>query len=108
MKLFSEFLKKFYWDTAINFFEKFAQLSAVNEQLEVLLHAKKIQSLLTSSGNSTILRFYIIAAVSDNRMIKKFFSEIYIPYLKNNLDNKINQIEMDRLKQIQTNLKFIG
>ena len=70
---FAEFIKEFYSKTAFDFFENYKNIKTVNSQLKELLEAKKIQTLLTSMDNTTILRFYIIAIICMNNPIKDFF-----------------------------------
>ncbi|MBB1193578.1 hypothetical protein DNC80_07840 [Flavobacterium sp. SOK18b] len=108
IELFAELIKEFYSKTAFDFFESYKNIDTVNRQLKELLEAKKIQALLTSSmGNTTILRFYVIAIVCMNNPIKDFFKETYFPYIESSLDNEINKIESDRFKLLQKNLLLI-
>lgn len=101
IELFAKLIKEFYSKTAFDFFERYKNIDAVNSQLKELLEAKKIQTLLTSIDNTTILRFYVIAIVCSNNPIKNFFKETYFPYIEANLDNEINKIESDRFKLLQ-------
>lgn len=105
IKLFSQLLKIFYSKTVLEFFKYYEHISAIDNKLEELLELKKIQSILTSSGNSAIHRFYIISFICENNPIKNFFIETYFPYLKDNLDNELNKIELEKFKILQRNLE---
>ena len=102
--LFVNFVKEFYSKTALDFFKNHETLSCVDIQLKELLENRKIQSILTSLDNTTILRFYVIAIISENQSIKDFFNSTYFQYLNDNLDNEINKVEKDRLEKIQNSL----
>ena len=103
--LFLEFVKTFYHQTAIPFFEKFNNINAVNEQLKNLLEAKKIQSLLTDSGgNSAILRYYAIGLMCNNQFVINFFNNIYYPYIFQQKD-KLSIIEYNHLIKLKNNIQ---
>ncbi|MCU0417321.1 MAG: hypothetical protein MUE33_09050 [Cytophagaceae bacterium] len=104
IELFAKLIKEFYSKTVFDFFESYQNIDTVNSQLKELLEAKKIQTLLTSIDNTTILRFYVIAILCMNNPIKDFFKETYFPYIENSLDNAINKIESDWFKLLQNNL----
>lgn len=104
IELFAEILKIFYSKTALEFFNNYEGIDSINSQLKELLDTKKIQTVLTSIGNTTILRFYTIAFLSVNKTIMDFFSKTYFPYLNNNLDNELKKIESDRFKLLKSNL----
>ncbi len=104
IELFAELIKVFYSKIAIVFFENYKNINAINSQLKELLEEKKIQTILTSMDNTTILRFYVIAIICMNNPIKDFFKETYFPYIEGSLDNEINKIELERFKLLQNNL----
>ena len=58
-------------------------------------------------GNTTILRFYVVAVISQNNLIIDFFNETYFPYLKENLSNEINRVELNRFEKLLINLQRI-
>lgn len=105
IELFCEFVKRFYERDIIEFFKSYEGINILDNQLKDLLEAKKIQSVLTSLDNSTILRFYVIATVCVNTQIKNFFRETYFPYIEANLDNELNKVESERFKLLQSNLQ---
>jgi hypothetical protein len=104
IELFIEVLKKFYSKTVLDFFMEYESLDFLNNRLKELLEMRKIQSVLTSIDNTTILRLYVIAFLSKNEVIKEFFKETYFPYLKNNVENELKRIELNRFKLLQDSL----
>ena len=94
-------------NTVLDFFKNYKNIHFVNDQLKELLDQKKIQTVLTSMGNTTILRFYVIAFVSQNKPIMDFFNETYFPYLKENLSNELNRVELNRFEKLLINLQRI-
>ncbi len=106
ISLFADFIKNFYIKTVIDFYNEYLKLNSVNTLLQELLETKKIQSLLTSTDNTTIIRFYVIAIISDNLFVKDFFKNTYFPYLDNNLNNEIKKTEKERLEKINMNLNI--
>ncbi len=101
--IFCDFVTQFYFEIAINFYKDYVRLDYIDRQLKVLLDTKNMQSILSSLDNATIIRFYIIAIISENQSIKDFFELTYFPYLKKNLDKERIKIENDWFERIQKN-----
>ncbi len=99
--LFIKYVEKFYNQEAILFFNKFNDLEEVNLLLKDLLDSKKIQSLLVSDNNLTIVRFYLIALYFNNLEILEYFNKIYFPYLEENLEDITEKTEKERLNTIK-------
>jgi hypothetical protein len=106
LDLLFEFLKSFYYKTAINFFKEYENINAVNIKLQDLLQTKKIQSLLTDSGtNTAFIRYYTIGIISNKKFVYDFFEDTYFPYLKDQHENDLETRELNLLEKLKNNLK---
>ncbi|RAW02132.1 hypothetical protein [Pseudochryseolinea flava] len=102
---FASFFKKFYQEHVTLFFKRYSDLSAVNAELAILLERQEIQTLLTSVANSTMLRFYCIAALYNNVEMLDFMSKVYFPYLEENIHENVEKTESERFKVLMQNLR---
>jgi hypothetical protein len=103
--LFLEFMKSFYYQTAVPFFEKYKTIDDVNDQLQKILENKVIQSLLTDSGgNSAILRYYTIGLICKNQFVIDFFENIYFPYIFQQTD-RLSVEEFNYLGLLKNSIK---
>ena len=102
--LFTSFMKEFYLNSVQEFFDAFQNLSSVNEQLQSLLERKEIQTLLTSAGNSTILRLYLIAVFYSNEFVLDYFNNFYFTYLKDNISKSTVKITSERFEILKRNI----